>query len=266
VDAKSSFHSGRTLIIGRYGRLARAFRYLYPQAKALGRTDIDIRDCGSVSRAVEWAQPLVIINCAAITDVALCERDSTGTRAVNVEGVSNLAKAAETAGAILVHFSSDYATNPVNEYGRSKLESEHYADLTIRAKIYDGSHWAWDALRNRRQVRMTTQEFSNPISTTGVAGLIPRMLGKKLRGVVKVGTVDRLEFFQIGQIWTRVLGVSSDLVVPTGSIESPYLRPADTYLPVDELCRAGIGVPTLEADAENHKDLFQIYMQADGTC
>jgi dTDP-4-dehydrorhamnose reductase len=257
--AGSLLDSPRTLIIGRNGRLARALRYLLPRAKAIGREEIDIADGASVRRAVEKVRPSIIVNCAAITDLTLCERDPIGTRRVNVEGVANLAAASRTAGALLIHMSSDYAANPVNEYGRGKRESESFGDLTIRAKIYDGSHWAWEALRNSRRIQMTTCEVSNPISTTGLAALLPILLQKDLRGVVSLGSTDRLSFFEIGRIWADVLGASQDLVESSGATMSPYRRPVDSFMPVQALVDCGIAVPSLAVDASDHRAYFANY-------
>jgi dTDP-4-dehydrorhamnose reductase len=248
-----------TLIVGRHGRLGSAFAHFLPRAKNIDKEDVDIGDLDSVSRAIEVARPSLVINCAAITDLALCERDPIGTRIVNVQGVANLARVSRTAGAMFVHFSSDYACNPVNEYARGKLDSEKYGDLTVRAKIYDGSHWAWGALLNGRRIRMSVAEFSNPISTTSVVNLLPVLLRMNLRGVVPLGTKDRLSFFQVGQTWADALGKSLDLVEPTGRVESPYARPSDTFMPVEDLLDAGIEIPSLAADALAHRRYFVNY-------
>jgi dTDP-4-dehydrorhamnose reductase len=259
ASQKSAIDSPRTLIIGRNGRLAKALRYVFPLAQAVGRNEIDIADRVSVTNAIEQTGPTIIVNCAAVTDLELCERDPVGTRRVNVEGVANLAAVSRTSGALLIHLSSDYAANPVNEYGKGKRESEPFGDLTIRAKIYDGSHWAWEALRNSRRIQMTTCEVSNPISTTGLAVLLPTLLKKNLRGVVSLGSAHPLSFFEIGRIWADVLGASRDLVEPTGAISTPYERPADSFMAVRALVECGISVPSLAADASEHRAYFMSY-------
>jgi dTDP-4-dehydrorhamnose reductase len=264
VEQPSLLNSPGTLIVGGLGRLGSAFTHLFPRAKAIDRDEVDIGDIDSVSRAIERARPSLVINCAAITDLALCERDAAGTRRVNVEGVANLAKASKAADATFVHFSSDYAIDPVNEYARGKLDSEKYADLTVRAKIYDGSHWAWDALLSGRRIQMTTTEFSNPISTTSVANLLPVLLRMKLRGVVPLGTKDRLSFFEVGRIWASALGAPLDLVEPTGRVKSQYARPTDTFMPVHDLLDVGIEVPLLAADALSHRRYFVDYARNGG--
>ena len=88
---------------------------------------------------VRSSRPDVIINCAAYNLVDRAEQEQGAAFAVNAEGPRILAEAAQDQGALLVHFGSDYvfdgtkenglyreadATNPLNEYGRSKLAGE----------------------------------------------------------------------------------------------------------------------------------------------
>lgn len=225
----------------------------------MGREALDITAPASLRRAFATAAPRFVINCAAITDLSLCELDPVAARRVNVDGVANLAAAAEAAGALLIHMSSDYAAEPVNEYGRSKRDSEAFGHLTIRAKIYDATHWAWQALRDRRRVQMTVTEFCNPISVTGLAALLPRLLQKRLRGVTSLGTADRLSLFEVGRAWSAALGVAQELVEPIGAVASPYMRPSDTFMPIEALVDAGIEVPSLSTDAMNHLKAYAVY-------
>ena len=62
----------------------------------------------AVRAAVAETRPDVIINCAAYNDVDRAEDDPTLRCAVNAFGVQALARAARGAGAILVHYSSDF--------------------------------------------------------------------------------------------------------------------------------------------------------------
>ena len=80
----------------------------------------------------------VIVNCAAYTDVNKAETDVEAARKINAHAPAILAKAAKTAGAMLIHVSTDYvfdgkanvpyteddARNPLGVYGQTKLEGE----------------------------------------------------------------------------------------------------------------------------------------------
>ena len=108
------------------------------QHAAVDLPQIDITDAQSAASVVSAARPDVVVNCAAYTTVDAAETDTKTAYAVNAEGVANLAKAADSCGAAVVHFSTDYvfdgsagqpyvetdATNPLSVYGKSKLEGE----------------------------------------------------------------------------------------------------------------------------------------------
>jgi len=133
----------RYLITGRNGQLAKAFvRRLESSASDYLAPDeslCDITNAGCMRDMVRSSRPDVIINCAAYNLVDRAEQEQGAAFAVNAEGPRILAEAAQDQGALLVHFGSDYvfdgtkenglyresdATNPQNEYGRSKLAGE----------------------------------------------------------------------------------------------------------------------------------------------
>ena len=80
----------------------------------------------------------VIVNCAAYNEVDKAEDDDRPAQDLNVKAVGYLAKEAARAGAVLIHFSTDYvfdgkantpytetdAPSPLSAYGKSKLQGE----------------------------------------------------------------------------------------------------------------------------------------------
>jgi len=241
-----------TLIVGYPGRLAKAFVQRWPKAKRVMHAELDITDRSAVLLTIAKHQPKLVINCAALTDMDRCEKKPDLAWSINVRGVRNLAEGCRRSRAILVHFSSDYALEPINEYAWTKRASENIADLTIRAKIYDESHWAWKNLRNGKKIKLLTNEFLNPISTSGLSFIVEELLQQKLRGLFGVGTADRLSFWQVGNIWADVLGVQHDLVEPIENLESSMPRPDNMYINTQVLRELGFNIPTLIDDAQTH--------------
>jgi dTDP-4-dehydrorhamnose reductase len=104
----------------------------------LSRADLDITDAAAIAAAVEAAKPDVVVNCAAWTAVDEAQERAEEALAVNGQAVASLAAACASAGAVLVHVSTDYvfdglATSPYPEdaapaprtaYGRTKLAGE----------------------------------------------------------------------------------------------------------------------------------------------
>lgn len=131
----------KVLLVGAYGQLGRCLQERVPDGwslRALGRSDLDIRDAAAVSRSVADAGPAIIINAAAYNAVDRAESESAVAHATNTQGPLHLARAAAAAGARLIHVSSDYvfdgrqaaayaedaATFPLNVYGRTKRQGE----------------------------------------------------------------------------------------------------------------------------------------------
>jgi dTDP-4-dehydrorhamnose reductase len=132
----------RILITGAGGMLGRAFTRLLrgrgANVVALRHTDLDIGDPAAVAAAFSAHRPTLLLNCAAYTKVDLCEKESALAHRINGAAVGSLAQQCRTAGAVLMHVSTDFVfdglllrpyrpddpVNPTQEYGRSKLAGE----------------------------------------------------------------------------------------------------------------------------------------------
>jgi dTDP-4-dehydrorhamnose reductase len=124
---------------------------------ALDRRQLDLSKIGDIRKAVREAQPDVIVNAAAYTAVDRAESDETGARAVNSIAPAVMAEEAKLTGALLVHYSTDYvfdgtkkcpyieddATNPLNVYGRTKLEGEQAIQQVEPAFLIFRTAWVY---------------------------------------------------------------------------------------------------------------------------
>ena len=100
--------------------------------------ELDITDADAVMSVVKTNKIDVIVNCAAYTNVDRAEDDEQTAGLINNIAVRNLAEAAQSVGATLIHISTDYVfygdanrpycedqpTNPLGAYGRTKLAGE----------------------------------------------------------------------------------------------------------------------------------------------
>lgn len=140
----------KTLVIGASGQVGGSlFKQLnkakiscegtYSSVTIDGLKKLDISDYQAVQVAITKFKPSLIFLPACITDVDRCTRDPVGTYNVNVRGVKNVVDAIRDTSTKLVYFSSDFVfngdeglydenskPNPINEYGRQKLEAEQY--------------------------------------------------------------------------------------------------------------------------------------------
>ena len=134
----------RVLVTGASGQLAGAIARAFGRDSdltALTRAALDITDDRAVNDAVAAIRPDVVVNCAAYNDVDGAEAEPVKALEVNAFAVRCLARAAGAAGAVLVHYSSDFVfdgtgsrpyveedrPNPQGVYAASKLLGEWFA-------------------------------------------------------------------------------------------------------------------------------------------
>ncbi|WP_424951320.1 SDR family oxidoreductase [Deinococcus sp.] len=139
----------KILLTGGNGRLGTELRGLIPEIVAPASSELDITDPEGVLEVIRRERPELIVHAAAYTDVGGAEKDRERCWAVNVEGTRNMARAANEAGAKLLHVSTDYvfggergnyreSDTPgpvVNYYSLTKLVAEEAARSAVRRLI-----------------------------------------------------------------------------------------------------------------------------------
>lgn len=195
----------RILITGVRGQLGSALtQTLLPHHEIAGidLPEVDITDYRQTEAAIASAEPKLIIHCAAYTDVDGCARDPLLAHRVNALGTQNVALAAVTAGAALLHVSTNevfsgemtegygewMSLSPRNAYGRSKAAAEfhvrylvprHYIVRTAWLFAPGGRNFIHAILRRAREtgeVRVVTDEVGNPTYVSDLADAIGRLI------------------------------------------------------------------------------------------
>jgi dTDP-4-dehydrorhamnose reductase len=138
------------LVTGAAGQLGHELvRALAPLGEVVGvdRSQLDLADASAIVATVRRVKPALIVNAGAYTAVDLAEQEAALADAVNGVAPGVLAEEAKRAGAVLVHYSTDYVFDgsanapydedapvcPLSSYGRSKLAGE-------RAVAASGAH------------------------------------------------------------------------------------------------------------------------------
>ena len=143
----------RILLLGARGQvgyeLAGALApFAHVVASSRAETNLDAK---AVRPLVEAANPDVIVNACAYTDVDGAEKERDLAYAVNARLVGALGEEAKRKGAALLHFSTDFVFDgekgapyvetdsaaPLGEYGRSKLEGERIlSEMDVTAVVF----------------------------------------------------------------------------------------------------------------------------------
>jgi dTDP-4-dehydrorhamnose reductase len=150
----------RVLVTGARGQVGGALvRELAGRAEVAARdhATLDLADPAAIRRAIREERPQVIVNAAAYTAVDRAEAEEPAALAVNAIAPGVIAEEARRAGALLVHYSTDYvfdgtkrtpyvetdATAPINAYGRTKLEGERAIRASGCAHVILRSSWVY---------------------------------------------------------------------------------------------------------------------------
>ncbi|MFZ4599166.1 MAG: SDR family oxidoreductase [Terrimicrobiaceae bacterium] len=243
------------LIVGGTSRIGRA---LSDRARAAGLAfQATSRDPSSacflnlVSPPELWRIPANVesaILCASITGLDACERDPSGTFAVNVTATIALARKLSSEGSRVSFLSSsqvfapngitpseDDTPGPVTEYGRQKLEVERYLlDSVAGSKIirltkviFAGlpifSQWTARFAQNQTAVAYADLYFS-PIALEQTAAGILEIASSAHAGIFHLSASDSISYLDAA-IWMAArLGANPALIEsrPCPAPNSPH--------------------------------------------
>lgn len=253
----------RVLIAGAHGLVGSALvthcKLTGDEVLAYPRQTLDIVDGEQVMKIVTGAQPDIVINCAAWTDVDGCESDAERAFQVNALGPENLARACHENNVSFVTISTDYVfdgkkegfytqldePNPVSVYGVSKLEGEQRARNANSQTIVARTGFVFgDGGRNFLSTvvaRARRGEVLQAISDARGTPTFARDLAARLRElavrrnadifhVVNSGTGASYEEFV--RLALKVAGLEHTEVTPVTveSLKRPAPRPANSCL------------------------------------
>jgi dTDP-4-dehydrorhamnose reductase len=273
----------RVLVTGAAGQLGSTV-----VARLGGRTDVrpftrqqlDIADEPAVRDALRTARPDVVINCAAYNDVDGAEDSAEQALAANAMGVLVLARTAAEAGAILVHYSSDFVFDgqtsqpyvesevprPISTYGASKLVGEWFAAenqsaYVLRVESLFGGHPAKSsvdkiltAIRSDQPVRVFANRTVTPSYVDDVADATERLLTARLPfGVYHCVNSGVTTWLGVAQEAKRLLNRQAEIVpVSVTEVKFRAARPQYCALSNQKLRDAGIVMPTWQDALARH--------------
>jgi dTDP-4-dehydrorhamnose reductase len=238
----------------------------------LGRHELDITDAGAVDAAVAGTD--LVINAAGWTDVDGAESAEDQATRVNGDAVAALARSCRTAGARLVHVSTDYVfagdagtpypedapTAPINAYGRSKLAGERAVasilpdrGFVVRTAWLYGTHgknFVANILRlaaERDAVEVVDDQVGQPTWSYALAERLVSLgraaLGDRAPAGVYHGTASgQTSWYGLARAAVTLAGLDAERIRPTSAdrFPRPARRPAYSVLGHDRWSLAGL--------------------------
>ena len=284
----------KILITGANGMLAKSVRKRLEKGNELICTDVadlDITDEKAVMEFVTNAKPDYIINCAAYTAVDKAEEAGEIVRKINADGPKNLAIAAKTVDAPLVHISTDYVfggdldiekeykeedeKHPVTAYGITKLEGEEkIKENTDKYYIFrtawlygDGNNFVRTMLKLgeiKDEINVVADQHGSPTYAEDLANIIGEAIEKKIPYGIYHATNEGFTtwydftkaIFEYAGIICQVNPVTTEKYIEMMKITQAK-RPKNSQMSKEKLLAQGIHVPEWE-------DALKRYLQAEG--
>jgi dTDP-4-dehydrorhamnose reductase len=227
---------------------------------ACDRSKLDITSPTSITSAVKAARPQVVINGAGYTDVEKAESDRAMSHAANALAPGIFAEEAKKLGALLVHYSTDYVfdgekpgpyveedmPNPLNVYGRTKLEGENAIKASGCRHLILRTSWLY-APRGRnfllkilrlagrnKELRVVNDQIGAPTTAAMVAEETVRVLTRygDSVGLYHLTASGEASWYTFAQAIVRGAGLSTP-VVPISSAEYPAAARRPAYSKLD---------------------------------
>jgi dTDP-4-dehydrorhamnose reductase len=255
----------RILLTGRNGQVGWELeRKLAPLGEVIAtdRATLDLADPDQIRRVVREAEPEVIVSAAAYTAVDKAESEPEVAMRINAFAPGVLAEEAKRLGALLVHYSTDYVfdgekatpyveddtPNPINVYGKTKLDGERAIQAVACSHLILRTSWVYGprgknflltilrAAREKPEVRVVDDQIGAPTSSFSVAHATVEILRATQRAGTQKGTFHvtasgRTSWFAFAvAIVTRAGILTSVIPVTSDEYSGVAKRPRNSLL------------------------------------
>ena len=267
----------KILITGANGMLANAVKEEL-KGNELICTDVaqlDITDEDAVNKYVGEVKPDYIINCAAYTAVDKAEENEQLVYKINAIGPKNLAVAAKTNDAVLVHISTDYVfggerdvaedyseddeKNPQAVYGTTKLAGEKFIEENCEKYYIFRTAWLYGEGHNfvrtminlskeHDEVRVVNDQHGSPTYAVDLASIIHQAMEKQIPfGIYNSTNMGYTTWYEFTKLIYSLENINCKVTpVTSEEFKSSAKRPKNSQMSKDKLLKYGIVIPTYE--------------------
>lgn len=220
---------------------------------------LDIRDKRAVDRLFARQRFYAIVHAAGIASVDYVENHYAESLESNIVGTLNVTSACRRANAHLIYVSTNAvfdgtkapyretdAVNPINKYGRLKVECERLVQETLKywtivrpILMYGWNHvvtrpnpatWIYEKLMRGETVSMVNDVRENPLYNISCGHALWAAIAKRPSGIFHLAGSDEVDRYQFALEVAEAFGLDKSLVKPVTSKIFPTiaLRPKNT--------------------------------------
>ena len=225
---------------------------------------MDFTDPFSVHDVFEDVKPDMVIHAGAMSKPDECEQNQMQAYITNVEGTVNLLINAAEYKAFFIFLSTDFVfdgetgmykeddqTNPVNYYGRTKLEAEdavkefeHDWSIIRTVLVYGKNHsgrknfieLVKDKLENQEPYQLVDDQLRTPTYVEDLATGIHQIIAKRKKGIFHLSGKEIFTPYEIGKKIAEDYGLDFSQIkkVSAASFTEPARRPLRTGFTIDK--------------------------------
>lgn len=223
---------------------------------------LDITKGDAVAQALTDIHPDMVIHCAAYTNVDKAEEELETAKLINVTGTENIAKICGKLDIPLVYISTDYVfdgtktepyapddtTNPLNNYGLTKLQGEKAVKKYCTKYYIARTSWLYGhygknfvetmiSLADKDELKVVDDQIGCPTWTVELANGILKLLSKPY-GTYHVCGSGSTSWYGFAQEIFKQTGLNVNLKpCKTEEFPRPAKRPQYSVMANENICR-----------------------------
>jgi dTDP-4-dehydrorhamnose reductase len=229
--------------------------------QGLSRAELELTETSNLEARIHALKPDLLIHCAALSRTKACEQDPELARRINVGVTAHLAQLSQDIPFIFLSsgevfdgktgwYSEMDEPNPINVYGKTKLEAEqavlrNLRHTVVRIVLTAGTSENGDrsfvedmcrAAKAGNDVTLYADEFRCPLPAGIIARVVWELVDRKQPGLYHLGGSERLSRWEIGEAllpWCPEL--EGRLLKGSARSHVGSHRPADLSLRCDKI-------------------------------
>lgn len=225
---------------------------------------LDITNKNQVKKVIKEEKPDYVVHCAAYTDVDGAEENVEAATKINVEGTENIAKACRENGSTLIYISTDYVfdgekkepylptdkTNPLNIYGKTKLDGESAVQKLCEKYYITRTSWLYGhygqnfvetmiSLADKPEIKVVDDQIGCPTWTVDFSNALVDLIEEEPEyGVYHICGSGKTSWYGFAKEIFKLAGQKCNLIpCKTKEFPRPAKRPKNSVMENNNICR-----------------------------
>ena len=226
-------------------------------------THLDLTKKDDIVNTMNRIKPDVVIHLGAMTDVELCETETELAKKINTDATEILALESEKYNTFFVYMSTYYVfdgkvgmkkendkTNPINFYGKSKLDGERVfkkittPNIIVRTSTPFGIHskkmsfpiWVKKNLELEKEISVVVNQYTSPSYVPNISKMIIEIMERKITGIIHLAGATKISRYDFAVQISKIINANKQFLKLTKMDQMDWKaqRPADSSLSVSK--------------------------------